>query len=102
MYYFRSAIMAVIIVMGGNALVRADDPPAKAFIPLPAPHKNVYGSSASLPHFIPLHMRPIGKFIPQTSNAAVPEEMPAAHDGKPEAMTQEQASQIILLFGGGE
>lgn len=99
---------AMIWIVTYNA-AWANDPALPPFMPLAQPYKTVQGNASRLqvppPHFFPLPPRHAsGKFIMRSAHAATPadEDIPTPQPGPTEAMTQEQAEQIISLFGGGE
>ena len=113
MYFFRVVLTIIICVAEGFA-AQADDPPAKAFLPLSTSYKSMRaGSSSATPHFFSLKGRAISKFIPHaggsmmaahesTHETAQEEDIPTLHNGTPEAMTKAQANQILSIFSGGE
>ena len=99
----RIITVTVGMIMTASFAAWADDPPAKAMIPLSTPYKNVSGnspsqSSAALPHFFPLRVNATGKFIQHSNAAPQKEEIPVAHEIPPGKMTQEQAIPIAFHF----
>jgi len=111
MSFFRVILAAVVAFLSVNSAVRAEDAPAKAFVPLSASYKNMQGASMP-PHFFPLKGRQISRFIPHAGSVtaqkpheiapqtAREDDMPVLRNKAPEEMSKDQANQILSIFGG--